>query len=100
MKEIYGLLGFAARSRNIVFGLEDNLKAISKRKVFLVIVAEDLKTKDKVIRKLNSPIALVFGNVLENSKAIGKENRGIIGIKDKNLATQIRKKILEVQNIE
>ena len=33
----------------------------------------------------------VMGTIAENSKAIGKENRAIIGMKDKNMAEGIKK---------
>ncbi len=35
----------------------------------------------------------VYGTIFENSKAIGKQNKAIIGIKDKNLAEAIKKVI-------
>lgn len=66
-----------------------------KNKVKLILVAED--ASEKTIRhmqylaeKKNIPI-LVLGNILENSKAIGKENKAIIGVKDKNIADGIKK---------
>lgn len=35
----------------------------------------------------------VYGTIFENSKAIGKQNKAIIGIKDQNLAEAIKKVI-------
>lgn len=35
----------------------------------------------------------VYGTIFENSKAIGKRNKAIIGIKDQNLAEAIKKVI-------
>ncbi len=35
----------------------------------------------------------VYGTISENSKAIGKQNKAIIGIKDQNLAEAIKKEI-------
>lgn len=35
----------------------------------------------------------VYGTIFENSKSIGKQNKAIIGIKDKNLAEAIKKVI-------
>ena len=36
---------------------------------------------------------IIFGTISENSKSIGKQNKAIIGIKDKNLAAAIKKEI-------
>lgn len=36
---------------------------------------------------------LIYGTIFENSKAIGKHNKAIIGIKDQNLAAAIKKVI-------
>ena len=36
---------------------------------------------------------IIFGTISENSKSIGKQNKAIIGIKDKNLAEAIKKEI-------
>lgn len=35
----------------------------------------------------------IYGTIFENSKAIGKHNKAIIGIKDYNLAEAIKKEI-------
>ena len=35
----------------------------------------------------------IYGTIIENSKAIGKNNKAIIGIKDYNLAEAIKKEI-------
>ena len=36
---------------------------------------------------------IIFGTISENSESIGKQNKAIIGIKDKNLAEAIKKEI-------
>ena len=36
---------------------------------------------------------IIYGNILENSKAIGKHNRATIAIIDQNLANAIKKLI-------
>ena len=36
---------------------------------------------------------IIYGTILENSKIIGKYNKAVIGIKDKNLANAIKKEI-------
>ena len=63
--------------------------------VGLVIVATDSseRTKDK-FRKLSEeyqiPI-IIMGDIEEISKAIGKSNKAIVGIKEKNLSKEILK---------
>lgn len=45
-----------------------------------------------VSEKNNIPI-YVFGTIDDISKAIGKRNRGVIAIKNENLAKEIQKRI-------
>ena len=68
---------------------------IRRNKVKLLIVAKDAskKTLENVrylAEKKNIKI-VVIGSIESNSKAIGKENRAIIGVKDKNIADGIIK---------
>ena len=63
---------------------------IKKNKVKLIIVATD--ASEKTIKNIafladqkNIPVATI-GKISDNSKSIGKENRAIIGVKDKNIA--------------
>lgn len=94
-KKILGLIGLAARAREIAFGADSVETAIKKKQVYLIIIAEDSsqRTKDKFIKlseEHNIPI-LIIGNIDELSKSIGKSNKAIIGIKNINLSTQIQK---------
>jgi ribosomal protein L7Ae-like RNA K-turn-binding protein len=95
--KVYGLLGLSARAGKISFGTEAVLEGIEKNKVKLVIIAEDTseKTKKKIIESCKSSNIeyLIFGNIFSNSKAIGKVNKAIIGIIDKNFAEAIISKI-------
>lgn len=64
-----------------------------KRKVFTIIIAEDgsLKTREKfqkIAKENNIPI-FIYGNIEDNSKAIGKKNKAVIAIKDKNFSKAI-----------
>ena len=36
---------------------------------------------------------IIYGTIFDNSRAIGKHNKAVIGIKDKNLADAIKKEI-------
>ena len=84
------------KAGKVVFGADSVEESIEKRKVKLIIVSEDSseRTKNKFTKlceKYNLPI-IVDGNIDELSKAIGKNNKAIIGIKDINFANSIQKK--------
>ena len=93
---ILGLIGLAMKAGEVAFGADSVEESIEKRKVKLIIVSEDSseRTKNKFTKlceKYNLPI-IVDGNIDELSKAIGKNNKAIIGIKDINFANSIQKK--------
>ena len=94
-KKILGLMGLVARARKITFGADATEEGIKQKHVGLVIVATDSseRTKDK-FRKLSEeyqiPI-IIMGDIEEISKAIGKSNKAIVGIKEKNLSKEILK---------
>lgn len=93
--KVYGLLGLATKAGKIVFGTESCLDMIAKKKVKLIIVAEDSSErtinnfKEKCVQ--NNIDFYVFGKKEDISRAIGKTNKTVIGIKDKNLAGAIQK---------
>ena len=68
---------------------------LKRNKVKLIIVAKDASDKTiqnvKYLADKKSIEIIAFGTIDENSKAIGKENRAIIGIKDKNISDGIKK---------
>ena len=92
---MYGLLGLTAKAGKIVFGTESCEEAIAKKKVKLIIVAED--SSQRTIQnfeekcKENKIDFYLFGKKEELSKSIGKINKTVIGVKDKNLAGAIQK---------
>ena len=95
INKIYGLLGLCARAGKVVSGMDAVSDEIKRNKVKLLIIAEDAsaKTIDNIkylADKKKIPI-IVIGKIEENSKAIGKQNRAIIGIKDKNISNGIKK---------
>ncbi len=95
VNKIYGLLGISAKAGKILSGTDSVLGEMSKGNVKLVIVAEDtsLKTIKNIeyYSKKENVEMIIFGTISDNSKAIGKHNRAIIGVKDKNLADAILK---------
>lgn len=94
-KKILGLIGLSARARKISFGADSVETGIKKKKVNLIIVADDSseRTKEK-FKKLSDeykiPI-IIIGEIQELSKAIGKENKAILGIEDINISGEIQK---------
>ncbi len=94
--KILGLIGLAMKAGKISFGSDSVEEDIMKRKVKLVIIANDSseRTKNKFInitKNYNIPL-IIDGNINEISKTIGKVNKAIIGIKDTNFADSIQKK--------
>lgn len=94
-KKILGLIGLSARARKISYGADSVENDIKRKKVYLVIIANDssLRTKDKfkkIAEKYKIPI-IIEGDIEELSKAIGKSNKAILGIEDINLSREIEK---------
>ena len=93
--KILGLIGLAARARKICFGADSVELEVKKKKVYLLVIANDASTRTKEkFQKLASdfqvPI-IIEGEIEILSKAIGKSNKAIIGIEEINLAKQIEK---------
>ncbi len=94
-EKVYGLLGLTTKSGNIVFGTDACIEKIENKQVKLIIVASDASEKTKkninfVCDKNSVPIK-IFGTIEKLSKAIGKNNKAIIGIKNESLAKEISK---------
>ena len=97
MNKVYGMVGISAKAGKVVAGTDIVIENMKKRKLSLVIVAEDASDKTKKemtfnCNKYNVKIKF-FGDIDTNSKAIGKSNKAIIGILDKGLAESIEKLI-------
>lgn len=95
LNKVYGLLGLAARSGKVVCGMDAVLDSIKFKKVKLVIVAEDASEKTKKNVKFvcdkNNLKYLSIGLKDDLSHAIGKENKVVFAIKDKNIINGIEK---------
>ena len=94
-KKILGLIGLSARARKISYGADSVEIQLKKKKVKLIIVAEDAsdRTKNKFIKlsnEYNVPI-IILGKIDEISKTIGKSNKAIIGIEEENKSKEIQK---------
>ncbi len=93
--KVYGLLGLSIKAGKLTFGTEANIDMINKKKIKLIILAEDSseRTINNFKRKCkenNIPVYM-FGNKESISKSIGKNNKTVLGIRDKNLADAIKK---------
>ncbi|MBQ2938386.1 MAG: ribosomal L7Ae/L30e/S12e/Gadd45 family protein [Clostridia bacterium] len=94
--KILGLIGLAMKAGKVSFGADSVEENIVKKKVKLVIVSKDSseRTRKKFVdicENYNIPI-IIDGDIENLSKAIGKNNKAIIGIKDINFADSIQKK--------
>ncbi len=88
-------MGLCARSGKIVSGMDAVCDDLKRNKVRLLIVAEDASEKTiqqvRYLAEKKKVQVIVMGKIVDNSRAIGKENRAIIGIKDKNISEGIKK---------
>jgi ribosomal protein L7Ae-like RNA K-turn-binding protein len=79
-------LGLAYRAKKITLGADETIKAISKNKIVLVLLASD--ASENTIKKITDKcyfykveLSQSF-NSIELSSALGKNNIKVIGIKD------------------
>lgn len=97
VNKINGLLGITAKAGKVLSGTDLVLEEMAKKHVELVIVAEDssLKTIKNIKYYCDKEHVemIIYGTIFDNSRAIGKHNKAVIGIKDKNLADAIKKEI-------
>ena len=88
-------MDYLQKHGKISFGADSVENDIKKKTIKLVIVAEDSsnRTKDKfkrICENYDVPI-IQFGNIETLSKAIGKNNKAVVGIKDTNFSKEIIK---------
>lgn len=92
---VLGLIGLCTKAGKICFGTDACTDLIQKRKIDLVIVANDASDRTKrnfeFICNKNDTKICFFGTIESLSKAIGKSNKAVIGIKNKDFANQIDK---------
>ena len=90
-----GLIGISAKAGKVAFGTEQVVEGIEKDKIKLVIIAEDASDRTKehftnLAKRHNVKLA-IYQTIENLSKAIGKQNKAVIAIKDKNLGEEIYK---------
>lgn len=83
------------KAGKIVSGMDAVSDELNRNKLKMIILAKDASEKTgkniKFLAEKKKVPIIEIGTILENSKAIGKENRAIIGIKDKNIAEGMKK---------
>ena len=94
-KKILGLLGLCTKAGDICFGTDACIDLILRKKVKLIMVAQDASERTKrnleFVCKENDIKIIFLGTIEEISRAIGKDNKAVIGIKNKNFALEIEK---------
>ena len=97
MSKINSYMGFAKRSGNLIAGAETCIIYMKKKKVKLLLIAEDASenSKKKMISSANSfgVRYIVYGDSQELSKAVGSPGRTVFGILSSDFADTIEKEI-------
>lgn len=96
--KLCGLIGIATKAGKIVAGTDACLEEIKKGKVSLIMVAEDASDRTKeTFKKEAEKCHIAIYEILsieKMSKAIGKVNKAVIGIKENGFS----KKMISIIN--
>ena len=100
--KVLSYLGFAAKARKLVTGYNTCIYMMEKKKIRLLILAEDLsensvKKMASAAEKHNVPCK-IYGAGEQLSKITGNAGKGIFGITDKNFAKVISDGIDHIQS--
>lgn len=95
--KVLSLLGLAMRGRNLVSGEFQTLEAVKSGTAVLVIIAEDASANTKKLfadkcRFYEVPVR-EFGTKEELGRAIGKDMRSSLGVRDAGLAEAIARQL-------
>jgi len=100
--KLSGYLGFAAKSRKLQTGYNTNLLLIEKRRVKLLIVAEDASqnTKKKMTQKckVKEIDYRIFGTKEDLSQITGRRESSTFAITDDNFSKVIKDEIDSIQS--
>ena len=91
INKVNGLLGISSKAGAVLAGTDLVLEEMSKKRVFLA--SEKTIKNIKYYCDKEKVEMIVYGDINNNSKVIGKHNKAVIGINDKNLADAIQKVI-------
>ncbi len=91
------LMGFAKKSGNLVSGVNTCSFNLSRGKVRLMILAEDISqgSEKKIMKEIRKAGVdyIKFGTIDEMSHVTGTSGRSVFGILDRNFAEAILKEI-------
>ena len=92
-KRLCGLIGLAMKAGKLVAGTDACLEQMEKKTVKIILVAQDASERTKTkfeqeAKKCNIPIYKVL-SIDEISKAMGKNNKAVIGIKEAGFSNKI-----------
>lgn len=94
MTKLQSIIGFAAKSRQLISGSTTVEVAIKKGQVHLVICAEDLSIKTihnfKRLCETKKISFYCYGSCSDLGHWIGKPGRGVIGIVSNHFAATVR----------
>ncbi len=95
--KLHSYMGFARKSRNLLAGYNTCVLAMKKKRIKLLIVAEDTSenTRSKIEKeaKKRQVPCRVYGKSEALSQMVGTGGRSIFGVTDQNFAEVILKEI-------
>ena len=102
--KVFSYMGFAAKARKLVTGYNTCVYMMEKKKIRLLILAEDLS--ENSVKKMMSAAekhrvsCRTFGTKEHLSKITGNVDKGIYGITDDNFAKVISDGIDHIQSVK
>jgi len=94
-QKICGLIGLATKAGKVTAGSDACIEAIEKKSIKLILIAKDAsdRTKNIFYEKCKQFNIKIYDGLTidEISKSIGKQNKAVIGIKEKGFAEAIKK---------
>ena len=102
--KVFSYMGFAAKARKLVTGYNTCVYMMEKRKIRLLILAEDLA--ENSVKKMISAAEKhrvsykIFGTKEQLSQITGNVDKGIYGITDENFANVISQGIDHIQSVK
>ena len=96
--KIFNLLGIMKKANKLIYGLDDILKMIEKKKVKLILVGStaSFNTQKKLKNKIKNndiDVYLVVEDKKTIAEALGMKNIKVIGIIDEGFAKAIKMEV-------
>ncbi|MDO4517807.1 MAG: ribosomal L7Ae/L30e/S12e/Gadd45 family protein [Bacillota bacterium] len=99
--KVLTLLGFAKKSGNLVSGVNTCTFNLGRKKVKLMILAEDISegSEKKIMKEIRKAGVeyIKYGNIDELSHITGGSGRSVFAILDENFANSIKKEAVKEQ---